>query len=83
MPYDIRFAESVDGHLQALTAGERARVRRAIEVQLTDEPLKETRNRKPLRPNPLARGSCASAGSGCSTMSPRVHGLRFTCWRSA
>lgn len=28
---------------------------RAIEVQLTHEPLKETRHRKPLRPNPIAR----------------------------
>lgn len=26
----------------------------AIEVQLTHEPLVETRNRKPLRPNPVA-----------------------------
>jgi mRNA-degrading endonuclease RelE of RelBE toxin-antitoxin system len=26
----------------------------AIEVQLTHEPLVETRNRKPLRPNPIA-----------------------------
>ena len=54
MPYEIRFAESVEEHLQAVTAGERGRVFRAIEVQLTHEPLKETRNRKPLRPNPIA-----------------------------
>jgi mRNA-degrading endonuclease RelE of RelBE toxin-antitoxin system len=54
MAYDIQFAASVVGHLQALTAGQRARVFRAVEVQLTDEPLKETRHRKPLRPNPIA-----------------------------
>ena len=54
MAYEIEFAESVDGHLQLLTAGQRARVFRAIEVQLTHEPLEETRNRKPLRPNPIA-----------------------------
>lgn len=54
MAYDVRFAESVEGHLEALTAGQRARVFRAIEVQLTHEPLQETRNRKPLRPNPVA-----------------------------
>jgi mRNA-degrading endonuclease RelE of RelBE toxin-antitoxin system len=54
MAYDIRFAESVEGHLLNLTAAQRARVLRTIEVQLTHEPLRETRNRKPLRPNPVA-----------------------------
>lgn len=54
MAYQILFAESVGGHLQVLAAGQRAQVFRAIEVQLTHEPLKETRNRKPLRPNPIA-----------------------------
>ena len=54
MAYDVRFAESVEGHLQVLTAGQRTRVFRAIEVQPTHEPLQETRNRKPLRPNPIA-----------------------------
>jgi mRNA-degrading endonuclease RelE of RelBE toxin-antitoxin system len=54
MAYEIQFAESVGKHLEALTTGQRARVFRAIEAQLTHEPLKETRNRKPLRPNPIA-----------------------------
>jgi len=54
MAYKIQFAESVEAHLQILTAGQRARVFLAIEGQLTHEPLKETRNRKPLRPNPIA-----------------------------
>ena len=54
MAYEIQFAESVKKHLRALTAGQRAEILAAIETQLTNEPLNETRNRKPLRPNPLA-----------------------------
>ena len=38
----------------ALWASERARVLDAIEARLGDQPLLETRNRRPLRPNPLA-----------------------------
>ena len=37
-----------------LTARQRAIVLNVIKVQLQYEPLRETRNRKPLRPNPLA-----------------------------
>ncbi len=54
MAFEIAFADSVKEHLQALTAGQRATVLDAIERQLTHEPLVETRNRKPLRPNPIA-----------------------------
>ena len=54
MAYEIQFAESVKEHLRALTARQRAEILAAIETYLTNEPLNETRNRKPLRPNPLA-----------------------------
>jgi mRNA-degrading endonuclease RelE of RelBE toxin-antitoxin system len=54
MPYQIEFAESVKTHLDDLTASQRATVLAAVETQLTSEPLTETRNRKPLRPNPVA-----------------------------
>ena len=54
MAYNIEFAESVKGHLEGLTANQRATVLTRIEAQLTDQPLVETRNRKPLRPNPVA-----------------------------
>jgi mRNA-degrading endonuclease RelE of RelBE toxin-antitoxin system len=54
MAYVIELAESVKGHLQSLTAPQRASVLAAIEVRLAHEPLTETRNRKPLRPNPVA-----------------------------
>ena len=54
MPYRVEFAESVEAHLRALPARDRATTLAAIERQLIQEPLRETRNRKPLRPNPIA-----------------------------
>lgn len=54
MAYKVKFAESAKSHLKSLTARQRRRVIEAIEIQLTHEPLNETRNRKPLRPNPVA-----------------------------
>jgi len=52
--YRVEFAQSVQAHLRALAAGDRAVVLGAIERQLSDQPLVETRHRKPLRPNPVA-----------------------------
>ncbi|MFN7919411.1 MAG: hypothetical protein U0Q16_04900 [Bryobacteraceae bacterium] len=54
MAYELRFAAATKEHFNALTAPERATVFEAIERQLLFEPLVETRNRKPLRPNPIA-----------------------------
>ena len=54
MPYAVEFARSVEGHFRALTARDRTTVLEAIDRQLLHEPLKETRHRKPLRPNPIA-----------------------------
>ena len=54
MAYKIEFAESVKKQFKALTARQRVIILNAIERQLMHEPLKETRNRKALRPNPLA-----------------------------
>ena len=54
MAYEIEFAKAVKKHLDVLTAGQRSTVLDAIERQLTNEPSRETRNRKPLRPNPVA-----------------------------
>ena len=59
MPYTVEFAQSVERHLRVLTARERKTVLDAIRRQLLHEPLKETRHRKPLRPNPSPRGSYA------------------------
>jgi mRNA-degrading endonuclease RelE of RelBE toxin-antitoxin system len=54
VPYTVEFAESVEDHFRALTARDRATALTAITRQLLHEPLRETRNRKPLRPNPVA-----------------------------
>ena len=54
MPYTVEFAESVEGHFRTLTARERMTILDAIDRHLLHEPLKETRHRKPLRPNPIA-----------------------------
>lgn len=54
MPYTVEFAESVEHHFRALTPRERTTALAGINRQLLHEPLKETRNRKPLRPNPIA-----------------------------
>jgi mRNA-degrading endonuclease RelE of RelBE toxin-antitoxin system len=52
--YEVKFADDVKGHLNALAIPERSAALDAIERQLLREPLVETRNRKPLRPNPIA-----------------------------
>ena len=54
MTYSVEFAESVKKQFQALPARQRALLLDSIEKQLVYEPLAETRNRKPLRPNPIA-----------------------------
>lgn len=54
MAYTVEFAESVEDHFRALTARGRTTALAAINRQLVHEPLKETRHRKPLRPNPIA-----------------------------
>jgi mRNA-degrading endonuclease RelE of RelBE toxin-antitoxin system len=52
--YRIQFAESAEDHFAQLTAQQQAIVLNAVRVQLLHEPLRKTRNRKQLRPNPLA-----------------------------
>ena len=54
MPYEVRFAACVRGQMEFLTAAERSTLLDAIRERLAHAPLVETRNRKPLRPNPLA-----------------------------
>jgi hypothetical protein len=54
VPYRIHFAEAVQSHLDVLTAAQKRTVFRGVEQQLAREPTVETRNRKLMRPNPLA-----------------------------
>jgi mRNA-degrading endonuclease RelE of RelBE toxin-antitoxin system len=52
--YQIRWAKGAREQLTWLTAGERRLTEDGITAQLTHEPTSVTRNRKRLRPNPIA-----------------------------
>ena len=54
MAYRIQFAESAAEQFTQLTVRQQAIILDAVKVQLQYEPFRETRNRKRLRPNPLA-----------------------------
>lgn len=54
MVYTIQFAESVKNQLRGLTARRRTTIFEAVDRELVHEPMTETKNRKPLRPNPIA-----------------------------
>jgi mRNA-degrading endonuclease RelE of RelBE toxin-antitoxin system len=52
--FAIEYSPDTLDHLRALTTRQRVSVLDGVEAQLAHEPLVETRNRKPMRPNPLA-----------------------------
>ena len=52
--YQIEVTEEAAGDLVYYTAFERQRIVSQMRVQLSFEPLVSTKNRKPLRDNPLA-----------------------------
>ena len=54
MSYRIEYSPETEEHLRALTARQRAIVLDAVEAQVGQRPTEETRNRKPMRLNPLA-----------------------------
>ena len=54
MAFQIEYSPAAEDHLRALTARQRARVLDTVDVQLMHQPDVETRNRKPMRPNPVA-----------------------------
>lgn len=54
MAYAIEYSPEAVSHLRGLTARQRRTVVDKVERQLTQEPLVPTRNRKPMRANPLA-----------------------------
>ncbi len=54
VPYEIAFTRDAFLDLKHLGKHEQQRIIEAIEAQLPAEPLSETRNRKPLRPNDLS-----------------------------
>ena len=54
MRYAIEYSPETIGHLRILTARQRTAVFDTVEEQLGHQPTVETRNRKPMRPNPVA-----------------------------
>jgi mRNA-degrading endonuclease RelE of RelBE toxin-antitoxin system len=54
MAYRIEYSPDAEDHLRALTARQQGIVLDAIDEQLTHQPNGETKNRKPMRPNPVA-----------------------------
>lgn len=54
MAYRIEYSPAAEEHLRALTARQRTIVFDAVDEQLASQPAVETRNRKPMRPNPVA-----------------------------
>ena len=52
--YEIELSPVAESHLDDLPARDRRTIVAEIEKQLTHQPTKPTRNRKQLRPNPLA-----------------------------
>jgi mRNA-degrading endonuclease RelE of RelBE toxin-antitoxin system len=54
MTYRIEYSPDTDEHLQALTGRQRSIVFNAVDKQLAHQPSVETRNRRPMRPNPVA-----------------------------
>lgn len=53
--YHIDFTPEALGDLKALRKAEQVTITDRIEEQLTEEPQTETRNKKPMRPNKLAK----------------------------
>lgn len=54
LAYNIRLSKSAEQHFARLTPLKKSTTLKAMKVQLAHAPLRETRNRKPLRLNPLA-----------------------------
>ncbi len=54
MPYEIEYSPETEAHFRALTARQQSIILDTVDQQLTHQPQLETRNRKPMRPNPVA-----------------------------
>ncbi len=54
MRYIVEYSPEAEEHLRVLTARQQSIVLDTVERQLSYHPMIETRNRKPMRPNPLS-----------------------------
>jgi mRNA-degrading endonuclease RelE of RelBE toxin-antitoxin system len=53
-PFSIEYGPEAEQHFRELTPRDAAKVLKTVRRQLTHQPTLETRNRKRMRPNPLA-----------------------------
>ncbi len=54
MRYRIEYSPDVEDHIRWLTTLQQRIALDAIDERLTHQPTTETKNRKPMRPNPVA-----------------------------
>ncbi len=54
MPYRIEYSPDAEDHLRQFTARQCRVILDAADIQLTHQPTVKTKNRKQMRPNPLA-----------------------------
>ena len=54
MNFKVEYSPEAEKHLRSLSARDRAIVLDTVDKKLTYEPHVETKNRKPMRPNPVA-----------------------------
>jgi mRNA-degrading endonuclease RelE of RelBE toxin-antitoxin system len=54
LPYRIEYSPEAEEHLRVLTVRQQRTVLNLVDRQLLHQPAVETRNRKPMRPNPVA-----------------------------
>ena len=54
MAYVIEYSPEAEDHMRWLTMRQQRVVLDTVDRQLLHQPNKETRNRKPMRPNPVA-----------------------------
>lgn len=54
MKYRIEYSPETEDHFRVLAKSQRVTIFDAVEKQLRHQPDVETRNRKPMRPNPIA-----------------------------
>jgi len=54
LAYVIEYSPEAEDHLKRLSARQQKTVLDTVERQLGNQPTVETRNRKPMRPNPIA-----------------------------
>ena len=54
MPYRIEYSPDAEEHLRELSARQQAALLDSVDRLLVHQPTVETRNRKPMRPNPVA-----------------------------